>query len=666
MKILFFFESVKQLPIRISKLIVDYNANEFFKKYRIVSYFSRDKEKNVAYEHLADVPFLSVTGIRGRWDGSNDASVRFFVLTEVHNESEVLNSLRAYDEIRAMPDNLDDYDENIKKRIFASLAINSLGKKRTGKMMYNNGSLLLCDEMNFYTEEYRQELTCIKISVNEYLNLTAQTTSFSHPYKKDVLAKFCDCIFQYGSDIDGTKWSGGYLKPVIYRKIKDKDISLESLYIKKKRNKETKNNIPYWPCDPEKYTRGKLFAICQVVESVNEEFANIINLSFQEVNLIHYDECRTEKDTEKFLREFYADKTIYIDNPFKRNPEVDEVIQSFKEETFKATKTEIKFVSKPSDNVLVLRFCEPEKEKVEQSLYSQSIDRMSRSTTPLQHLIFHDNKKLDSMPKAKARRILMELLIKHSICQGNAPESLCRYTDGWEFFRYKIHDDFIKGASLQINECKLTFKDYGLGADDLGEEPKYFIKSKLLYSDYRKIYGARDYKALKKGGNTYLIIDTDEIPILDTEKIDNGYLKVLTEEDTPLAFFKRKKESHDYLRGYVGFNVWKSEGLEGSVYDSYSYISGHNNSMIQFKAINNIERMPRVRRIFVLHASDEERIENDIMEIVNMMKYGFGRWNEMETYPIAFKLLLEYLDNACEIACQKHWSEITYKTRKEK
>ena len=46
--------------------------------------------------------------------------------------------------------------------------------------------------------------------------------------------------------------------------------------------------------------------------------------------------------------------------------------------------------------------------------------------------------------------------------------------------------------------------------------------------------------ALAKNGNVYLIIDTDEIPILDVDLIDEGYDQVINKGET-VAMFKRKK-----------------------------------------------------------------------------------------------------------------------------
>ena len=71
--------------------------------------------------------------------------------------------------------------------------------------------------------------------------------------------------------------------------------------------------------------------------------------------------------------------------------------------------------------------------------------------------------------------------------------------------------------------------------------------------------------------------------------------------------------------------------------------------------------MPRARRIFVLNEDNPEVVSSDINEITAMLKFGFGRWNELMTYPFPFKFLQEYLDDACETVFSKHWRDITYK-----
>jgi hypothetical protein len=74
-----------------------------------------------------------------------------------------------------------------------------------------------------------------------------------------------------------------------------------------------------------------------------------------------------------------------------------------------------------------------------------------------------------------------------------------------------------------------------------------------------------------------------------------------------------------------------------------------------------MDKMPRARRIFVLNEDNPEAVSSDINEITAMLKFGFGRWNELMTYPFPFKFLQEYLDDACETVFSKHWRDITYR-----
>ena len=262
-------EYIKRLPLTTNKINVILDKNAFFSRYSIVSYYGTDKElKNLAYEQLADVPCLSVTGIRSRWAGLRYPVTHFFVLTDKGKEGEVLNSLRAYEHIRSKPDTLEEYDDILQKRIVASLAINSLGKKRNDKMMYNDGALLICDDKNFNTPKSRQELVCLKVEVNEFMILTAKTTSFSNPSSYNELRKRKNCVFKVGKDIGGCLWEGQSVKPVIIKDFKDGDFNLKELYVQKKRFSDNKNNVPYWPYNKENYTDGRLFAIWQVVQSM--------------------------------------------------------------------------------------------------------------------------------------------------------------------------------------------------------------------------------------------------------------------------------------------------------------------------------------------------------------------------------------------------------------
>ena len=56
-------DDIKGWPLTTNKISIEYDKENFFSSYSVVSYYSYDKEyKNLAYEQLADVPFLSVCG----------------------------------------------------------------------------------------------------------------------------------------------------------------------------------------------------------------------------------------------------------------------------------------------------------------------------------------------------------------------------------------------------------------------------------------------------------------------------------------------------------------------------------------------------------------------------------------------------------------------------
>ena len=652
---------IKSLPLTTNRIEVIFDKEAFFSKYAIVSYSSKDRElKNLAYEQLADLPSLSVTGLRARWSPSAFPSVKFFILVKKGEENDVLMSLRNYDKISSNIDNLILYPDNIQKRIIASLVINSLGKKTKGRMMYNDGSLLICDDLNFLVKETRKELVCLKIEVNEYMILTAKATSFSHPRDIKELGKHKKCVFQESQFIDGTKWMGRTVKPVVVKDVKKDTFDVEKLYIKKKRFTDNKNNVPYWPYNIENYSHGKLFAIWQVIESVNKEYNPIVSIQFCNFPVLHYDACKTGEDMLDFMKDYLRGKSISFEDPFGTVGS-QSLILDLKKEMQNIMDNQIVFPDKPSGNEMIIKLCEPVNDDLPETLYTKSVYRFAHSGNALQHITYSIEENSDKVSKAFARRILIELMVKDCLINRKLPGQLANQLSGWEFIRYKINEDFVHGASLTVgDEDSIHIKEFGLNNDSFGELFEQFASDHLKFNDYSVIKGSRDYMAMIKKGNVYLIIDTDEIPILDAELIDKGYEKIDNGE-VPLSFFKRKAEAHKYLRGYKGFHLWKTDGINGEPGDSYSYIAGTNSENMQIKVSDKMDKMPRARRIFILYKEQPETVESEIMEIAAMLKFGFGRWNELMTYPFPFKFLQEYLDDACETAFSKHWDDITYK-----
>lgn len=652
---------IKSLPITTNRIEVSWDKDNFFEKFSIISYYSTNPErKNLAYEQLGDVPFLSVTGIRERWGAQHFPSIQFFVLTNKENEQEVLYSLKEYNDVKACINSLDRYNDKVQQRIIASLAINSLGKKKNCKMMYNDGSLLVCDDKNFGARKSRKELVCLKIEVNEYMNLIARTTSFSNPFNEKDLFKHRTCVFQIAKEIDGDLWSGQSVKPIIIKSVKNGEYDLKKLLIQKKNFKDNKNLVPYWPYNVEDYVHGKLFVIWQVVESVNDSFKSILHISFTDSQVIHYDECKTKDGITALVQEYLSDRSISFEDPFGTTGSKN-VIKNFKDEAQIIMNGRLFFPKKPASDSIIIKLCEPKEKENDQTLYSQSLIRMLNNGNALQHITYYDDEKLDELESTSVRRILIELIVKDCLAKRVMPKPLADMLCGWNAIRYKINHGNVHGASLKIdNFGKIDIEQYGLSQENQGEDFETFISEKLKYTDFDKLRGARDYMALEKDDNVYLIVDTDEIPILDVKLIDDAYSQVANNGET-VAMFKRKKVAHNYLRGYIGFHLWKTEGIDGEPEGSYSYISGTNSESMKITPKTKMDKMPRARRIFILHKSKPELIDQHILEICEMLKFGFGRWNEMMTYPFPFKFLQEYLDDAAETAYSLHWKDITYK-----
>ena len=318
------------------------------------------------------------------------------------------------------------------------------------------------------------------------------------------------------------------------------------------------------------------------------------------------------------------------------------------------------FSKKNSPDCMIIKLCEP-KDECKSTHYLQSIERMGYSSNVLQHITYNPSEEPSKLDSTSVRRILIELVVKDCLAKRLMPKPLADMLENWEAIRYKLNHGNVHGASLKVDENgKINIEQYGLSQNSLGEDFVNFITNKLKYQDFDRLRGARDYMVLVKEGNVYMILDTDEIPILDVDLIDEAYGLVANEGET-VAMFKRKKEAHKYLRGYIGFHLWKSDGIYGAQDGAYSYISGTNSESMKITPKTKMDKMPRARRIFVLHKENPELIEKHIFEICNMLKFGFGRWNELMAYPFPFKFLYEYLDDVAEIAYSLHWKDITMK-----
>ncbi len=490
------------------------------------------------------------------------------------------------------------------------------------------------------------------------MNLTAKTTSFSHPRTLDDLKKHSNCVFQIAKDVDGTLWEGHAVKPVVIKEFDERKINLADYFIQKKRFADNRNLVNYWPYNTDNHIHGKLFAISQVIESVNEKYTGILSLIFKDNEVCRYDEYKSKDDMLEILCQYMDGKTIVIEDPF-HTIESKKMVTQMVEEIKSIIGNGINFANKPISNAMVIKLCEPKDTESTQQHYVQSLNRFIYNGFALQHIVFSGNEKDDVISKAEARRILLELMVKDCLVKHRVPIYMTKLSKDWKFFRYRLSDGGVLGASMTIsNDGAIDIQDFGFSG--MTDDFESFVMDELHYSHPERISGSRDYMALQRNGNTFLIIDTEEVPVLDALAIEEAYGKIFNEEE-PLAMFKRKAVAHRYLGGFIGMHLWKSEGLDGEVDVSYSYIAGKNRDNMQIMKSTKMDKLPRARRIFVLNAKRPDCIENDVMSIIDMLKLGLGRWNEIMTYPYPFKFMLEYLDNLSEQAFCKHWNEITSK-----
>lgn len=147
------------------------------------------------------------------------------------------------------------------------------------------------------------------------------------------------------------------------------------------------------------------------------------------------------------MQNYLDGRTIFIEDPFKTDYSKS-IAKQFKNEARIIIGDNLLFTEKPSGNDMVVKLCEPREKEQSQTYYTQSLERLSHSGNALQHIIISGNEKDDAIDKASARRILIELLVKDSLVKGNLPVQLTRLIQKWTFYRYKINNGTVHGASF--------------------------------------------------------------------------------------------------------------------------------------------------------------------------------------------------------------------------
>lgn len=636
----------KRIPLVTNKLLVSVDYTSFFLKYGVVSYDGLNN-KNLSYEKLSNLPVLSVTGMRLR-DRLGNFLTRFFVLTHKCDVGKVLESLDKYDYIKKKYDDLEDYDDGVKKRIITSLSINSIGMELTPGFMYNDASLIVCDPFNFFVRKSTKEMVCLGIEVNPYLNLCAKTLTFRHPFSVDVLKKNLDCVFMVGGSITGSEWLNMKVTRITMDENKAEGFAkeLDCLYIKEASIFHN-NLVPYLPSTKKEYKNGKLFVLWEVFKLINSKFKGLVNLRFKEYEVQEYSDKDTAPLMKKIFKTYFKGRTIKFEDSFKteKTKRMIEEIQGFID---KNTESVPSLFTDDEQNELIIRFCKNEEK--EDVGYSYGQERTKDKGTAVQHISIETE-----ISDAMVRKVLMELIIKDGNARGKIQSAFSCFFYGWTFYRYYLRKDYVYGTKMTINkDNRIIYEDFGFG-EDKNVVFKNFTLLEFRLLNAEIIKGSKDYMALKRNGNVYMIIDTDEIPVFNAKLINDVYKKMGTDEEkVKNTQFKNVDNRDVYINGYIGLKVCKTEGLTGDMDGSMAYLAGFHN----INSSQTYDKVPRVKNIFCLSIKDKDSVEKDMHDIMQMLKFGFGRWGCNMAFPLPFKYMYEHLDSICEEEYSCHWKQL--------
>lgn len=657
--------ATKYVPLeylRTNELDIKYQLDEFLSQCTVVSYrmcgdWYDDKYRNLAYSQLKDLPVISVVGMFVKLNtGSKKTFHRFFVLTSKDSAQKVINTLRCYEAVKVGEDNLQEYDENTRKRILAALAINSIAKVKAGRKMYHDGSLLIVNDDNFGFNEKRKGLVCLCVKVSDDLHLVGQTATFSHPwnYKEFKNPKYR--ALKVGKDLEGAQWFGRSLNPVEKWSIPETQFNSDNYFIPKAKWADNKNTIPYWPYNKDKYLNGKLFILSEILKSVNDKFAGMLSIAFREHKVVTDDNYSSRKATESLLAKELHSKKIYFDNDFKDSGSA-YLIEEIKREADNIVDG-LSWTDDLSDADMVISLCPPPEEDNAQNgnqMYMKALVQKDFHHTAVQHVIYDSSENKGDL-KPYVRRCLIDLMVKYALSLHDIPQEMANITSGWSFALYKIEDSYVNGSVAKIDGGKLTFTDMGLSKSDRQMFEEEFNKNCLYYDGNLAISGQQHYHVIKKDGNVYLIIYTDEIPMLDADVIDQAYDEI-RQNDESVSKFKRAALISKYLGPFVGFHLWETDNHLAPQLPAFSYLVGLDRGYIEVSNGKKIDRMPRARHVMALHLEHPEKFEDDRNEFIAMLKFGLARWNEMMTYPVAFKFLEEHLDAVSLRSTGKHWRD---------
>lgn len=436
------------------------------------------------------------------------------------------------------------------------------------------------------------------------------------------------------------------MQAVATRNINDPDPNLESFWIRRKIPNSGKNTVPYLNFKPELLSHSRFFVIDDILNALNMSFKGLLKVAFVGHNVNFYDECKTDALARRLISRYLSGRNLAFFDPFSTEGSKD-FIRQIEEHVRLTVGSDISFdPESPADGIIAL--CK-DIENDDSGSYIQSVGKV-----PVQHIEFPSD--IGGLAVA-VRRVLLDLAVKIMNCSMSMDPEMSPCIAGWWFSQFKHSDLGLIGSMLSVDSGKMNFQDFGFGLGCwTSNVPQEIITADyLIRSRYNNV---EDCRVLGKDGNVYAIIDTDEIPILSCRAIERQVDALIEAGARSFSPLRNNDYVFSNFSGYIGLNFWRMDPAGISPYPVFAYIAGFNKNLKITKS-TKFDKMPHVRHIEVVSASRPDDIPNEINEISEMLKFGYGRWGEVMTYPFPFKHLYEHLEHTALTAPDpKHWDEI--------
>lgn len=521
-----------EVDLKTNTLKVDINIDTFMDKYTIISYSNSSKDKKaLSYERFLNQNYEAVFGHYGSWPDGNRYT-RFFVLAQRKNAKDILECLDRVDTVSYKEDDMSDYDEHTKEFIITALAINSLHNDYMHTHSeFCNGKLTVWDDDNFTIKmsKDRRAIVGLDIELTKYMNLVARTKSFKRVRNIEYVKQHWDDnkhrLFKQVVTKDGHYRIVPFSLKNFDKADKEKDLYEVGSF--------KRNVVPFWPFSTQDYQSGKLVVLWNIVKQLNEKYKGMIQAIFTDYPNMVLEQSKTEKESLDFIDKVLSGKIVCVEDTVRTEQSQSYLKRMIDEMNFYHPEIQLKTDTGLFDCKIQLL------KGMEDDVYTKG-EELAKQQYVTQHHIFlsaddegKEKKRKEGAKTENAclKRLLLELAVKYQSYVQTIPVQLADQATGWSYYMFKQ----VKGATSDkdILGSKMTLKDQGvLNFEDFKGEKTFekFVKHQIGYREQYRLDSRKVYRILEKDGNQYLIVDTEETPMMDVDSIDDAYNQIEYED----------------------------------------------------------------------------------------------------------------------------------------